>query len=118
MGVEADFLGDHRFALGDRLCTLRLADFEDDLLCFFGVAGEMNVPAGRPHPFFIALDVEVEMGKDMVLDVARGIAQRLEFREPVGGELPFFDETLPHIPKGLLQLPVRERARRVVLEMR
>ena len=51
------------------------------------VAGEMHVPARRRDLVLVGFEIEVEMGERVVLDVARGVAQGLEFRQPVRGGL-------------------------------
>ena len=44
-GVEADFLGHHRLALGDHARAARLADVDDHRAGLRGIAGEMHVAA-------------------------------------------------------------------------
>src|SRR5262249_35646649 len=63
-----------------------------------------------------ALEIDVEVVEDMVLDVARMVAQRLELREPRRGGRAPFHEVLLHMDERPLQLGIIERAPGVVLE--
>ena len=83
MIVDPDLLGDHRFALGHRPRAGRAADAEDDVARLVGVAGEMHMPAAA-HLLLVGFQVEIEMRERVVLDVPRRVAQRLEFRQPLG----------------------------------
>ena len=100
-----------------RLRAAGPADGEDDVARFAGVAREMHVPARRPHRRLVALEVEVEMGERVILDVARGVAQFLEFRQPVRRRLPPADEAALDVPERPLQLRVGERLPGVLLEV-
>ena len=46
------------------------------------VTREVHVAAGRRHALLVVLEIEVEVRERVVLDVARGIAQRLELGQP------------------------------------
>ena len=118
MLVDPDFLGDHRFALGDGPGARVLADRQDDAARLLRVAGEMHVPARCRHLLLISLEIEVEMLQGVVFDVARRVPQGLEFRQPFGRLLPLVDEALLDVPQRLLELRVAERARGILLEIR
>ena len=83
--IEADLLGDHRFALGDALRPHRLAQVEDDRARFVGVLRVVDFPAAFSDLALVGLEIEVEMGERVVLDRAGAVAQRLELRQPLGG---------------------------------
>jgi hypothetical protein len=115
--VDPDLLRDHGLALRDRLGIGLAADGQDDVAGFLRIAGEMDVPAGGLHLLLVGLELEVEMLQRVVLDVARGIPQRLEFGQLVGGHLALVDEALLHVAQRLLQLVVVQRPRGILLEL-
>ncbi len=114
--VEADLLGDHRLALGHGPRPRGPADAEDDVPRLRRIAGEMHLPAGRRDLLLVALEVEVEMGERMVLDVPRRIPQRLELRQPPDRALPPVDEPPLDVPQRPLELPVGKGRGGVLLE--
>ena len=79
--VEGDLFRDHRLAFGDGFRAALACDVEHDLARFRRVARVMHVAAGFRHLLLVGFEIEVEMRERVVLDVARGIAQRLEFRQ-------------------------------------
>ena len=81
MLVEADLLGDHRLALGHGPRADPAADAEDEVAGVRRRLGVVHLAAGFPHLLLVGLEVEVEMGERVVLDVAGAVAQRLEFRQ-------------------------------------
>ena len=93
MVVEADLLGDHRLALGDGLRPDAPADGEDRVARFRRGLGVVDHPAGGAHLVLIGLEVEVEMGERVILDVAPAVAQLLELGECVNRCKPLGDET-------------------------
>ena len=116
--VERDLLRDHALALGDGLCAALGAYVENDIARLFGRAREMHMSARRRHLLLVGLEIEVEMGERMVLDVARAVAQRLEFRQLGNGDLPSGREADAQLAHGFLQLRIVQRLVRIVLEMR
>ena len=98
MLVEGDLLGDHRLALGDRAGAGLAADVEHDVARLGRGLGVVHLAAGLDHLLLIGLEVEVEMGQRVVLDVARLVAQRLEFRQRVDRVLALVDEVAAHEP--------------------
>ena len=79
--VDRDLLADHRLALGDELRIRLAADVEHQRARFLGGHRVVHVAAGRGAALLELLQIEIEMRQRVVLDVARGIAQRLEFRK-------------------------------------
>jgi hypothetical protein len=90
--VEADFLRHHGLSLGDRLGAGLAADGEHDVARLLGGQRKMHFSAGRLHAPLVGLEIEVEVRKRVVLDVARGIAQRLEFGQALGRLAPARNE--------------------------
>ena len=113
--VEPDLLGDHGLALGDRLGARLPADVENQPARLFRRHRMMHVAAGGAHPLLIGFEIEIEMR--VVLDVAGGIPQRIEFRQPVDRGLAPVDEAEP-LPEHALQLRVGDRRPGVRLESR
>ena len=78
-GIEADFFGTIDLPLTMVLAPRALQSVDDDGRGFRGRRGEMHRSAGLGHRFLVGLEIEVEVGERVVLDVARAVAQRLEF---------------------------------------
>ena len=79
--VEPDLLGDHRLALGDGARADPPADGEDQVAGVRGGLGVVHLAAGFASTFSsIGLEVEVEMGERVVLDVAGAVAERARTR--------------------------------------
>ena len=100
--VEADFLGDHRLALGHRLRIHRAADIQHDAPRVFGGRGPVHHTARGHDIRFECLQVEVQVFQRMVLDVARLVAQRLELRQARGGGGAIGDEAGFHLAQRRL----------------
>jgi hypothetical protein len=83
--VEADFLGDHRLALGDGLGADRSADLQHCRAGLLRGAGPMDLAAGGQHLALIELEIEVEVLEGVVLDQSPGFTERLELRQPIDG---------------------------------
>ena len=84
MRVEADLLGDHRLALGDGLRAAGRGRCRGRCRAPRGASrAKCTCPPAAGTARLVALEIEVEMGERVVLDVARGVAQLLEFRQPV-----------------------------------
>src|SRR5579871_4919114 len=86
--VDCDLLRDHRLALGDRLRAGLLADRENRLTGVGGGGAPMNLAARPLDVCRPCLEIEVEIGERMILDVARDIAQALELRQGGSGGCP------------------------------
>jgi hypothetical protein len=114
--VEADLFADHRFALGDRLGAEPPANLDYGGARLFGGAGKMHTPARLRDLGLVALEVEVEMSKRVILDVARRFTQRLEFRQLIDRALALGDEICADMGKRALQLFVLHRAHGIALE--
>ena len=116
IGVEADLLGDHRFALGRRPGVDRTADVEDDAACVFRRGRPMHRAPGLPHLGLEGFEVEIEMRQRVVLDLAALVAQRLELRQAGGRGGAVDDEAAFHLVERGLQRLVGERFAGVLLE--
>ena len=112
--VDADFLADHRLALGDRARAGLPADRQHGLSRRFGIGAPVHLAAGFDDLGFEALEVEIEMFEGVVLDRLAGVAKRLELRHPGHGAAAFDREALAEAGQRLLQLDVRHGAMRVV----
>ena len=117
MLVEADLLGDHRLALGDGLRADAAADVEDDVARVLGSLGEVHRAARPRYLLLVGLEIEVEMGERVVLDVARLLAQLLELRQRGRRLRALVDEIVADMVQRPLQLRVGERVPRVLLEV-
>lgn len=114
--VEPDLLGDHALALGRGLGAELLADVEHDGAGVLGGGRPVDVAAGLHHLVLERPEIEVEIGQGVGLDVARGLAQRIELRQALGGGLAAADEIgLEVAHRGLKRL-VGEGALGVGLE--
>ncbi len=82
MIVDADLLGDHRFALGDALSAGGAADRQYLIARLGGIGGPMHLAAERRHIALEGLEIKIEMRQHVILDVATFIAQLFEFGEP------------------------------------
>ena len=118
MLVEADLLGDHRLALGHGLRAGLPADGEDEVAGVRRRLGVVHLAAGLRDLLLVGLEVEVEMGERVVLDGARVVAERLEFRQRLDGLRPLVDEAGLDVVERLLELRVGERSLGVRLEGR
>jgi hypothetical protein len=116
MLVEADLLGHHRLALGDGAGARLPADVEDDVAGVLRRLGEVDMAAGGADLLLVGLDVEVEVLERVVLDVPRGVPDRVELRQQPRGGGALGDEADPDMAQRLLEVGVVERVLRVVLE--
>src|SRR5476649_593676 len=117
MLVERDLLGHHRLRLGDGACTHALAEIGDDASRIGGGRCPMNVAAQADHLALELLEVEIEIGERVVLDVARTVAQRLEFRQALGCLAPALGEADLEHGQRVLEVGIRQRAVDVALEV-
>ena len=76
----------------------------------------MHVAAAFADPLLIGFQIEVEMGKRMVLDPACFNAKLVEFRQSGASVGALGDEAAFDVGQGALKLCVRHGLRRVVLE--
>jgi hypothetical protein len=116
-GVEAKLLGDHRLAFGHGLGAALLTELQDDIDAFPGGQRIMDMAAGGDNLRLIGFEIEIEMGERVILDVARAVAQRLEFRQARGGGGALFNEIAAHETQRILQRRVLQRRMGVFLEM-
>ncbi len=117
MLVERDLLGHHRLRLGDRAGAHALAELADDAARVLGGGCPVNVAAQRRHLALELLEIEVEVGQSVVLDVARAIAQRLELGQALGRLAPAFGEADLQLGKRVLQIGVGQRGVDIVVEV-
>ena len=115
-GVEADFLGDHRLAFGHRLGAGGAADLEDGPAGVLGRRAPMNLTAGCQDLGLIALQIEIEVGQGMVLDVPGRVAQGLELGQPVGRLAPLADEARLDVAPGARHQGIGERLAGIFLK--
>src|SRR3954468_13410143 len=117
VGVEADLLGDHALALGDRAGTRRAAQVEHDGAGLGGVAGPVDLAAALADLGLERLEVEVEVGQRVVLDRHRQVAEPLELGQALGGAGAAPDPAGLDLGQRLLQRRVGDRARGVAPEL-
>src|SRR5690606_4157767 len=75
-----------------------------------------DLAAARQHLLLVALEVPVEVGEGVILDVAGDVAQLLELRQGGRRLAPPLLESVPQILHGPLQAGVVEGALGVLLE--
>ena len=95
-----------------------MADVEDDLPGVLRGHGVMQMAALGEQALLIGFEIEIEMGERVVLDVARGVAQRLEFGQAVRHLAPPRDEVHFDEAQRVLQVGVGQRRLGIVLEAR
>jgi ABC-type Mn2+/Zn2+ transport system ATPase subunit len=95
-----------------------LADFRHDAACVVCVRRPMHLPAAFLHAAFIGFEIKVEMREGVILDVARGVAQRFKFRQARGDIAAFGNEARLHLAERALKLRVLERRPGVSFELR
>ena len=117
--VEADLLGDHRLALGHCLRADMLWQMSRTIWrASCAVSGIVHMAALGEQALLIGFEIEIEVGKRVVLDVARGVAQRLEFGQAVRHLAPPRDEVHFDEAQRVLQVGVGQRRPGIVLEAR
>ena len=99
------------------LAPCAMQSLDDDCRSGFGGSGEMHGSARLAHALLVSFEIEIEMGQRVVLDVARVVAQRFEFRQACDGSAPFLDESRAQIAQRLLQLRIGEGATSIALEL-
>ena len=133
--VLAEIGLDHLEAAGPSRCALRpissetidlplvtilasalAADLQDDRARVGRGRRPMHLGAGRRRLRLPGLEVEVEVGERVVLDVAADVAQRLELRQAVAGGGALCDQPGRQAGQRPLQLAVGERRAGVALE--
>ena len=77
----------------------------------------MNVAAQRRHLALELLEIEIEVGQGVVLDVAGAIAQRLELGQTLGRLAAAFREADLQLGERVLQIGVGQRGVDIVLEV-
>ena len=107
--IEADLFRDHRLALGGELRIKTFADRDDGGAGLLRGLRPVDLSAGLDDFGLIAFEIEIEMAEDMVLDVARLIAQRIEFRQIGPGLGALLNEARPGLGHRPLQLAVGDR---------
>ena len=116
VGVDPDLLGDHRLALGDGAGAGLAADAQDHRARVLGGRAPMDRAAGALHRRGVALQVVVEVGEGVVLDVAADLAQPLELRQAGDGRGAAHQEGALGGAERLLQPGIRHGAGGVLLE--
>ena len=116
MLVDADFLGDHALPLGHRAGPGLLADRQHRRTGIVGGGAPMQLPAGGGQPGLVSLQVEIQVGEGVVLDVAADIAQLLEFRQPGDRCGAPANERRTGIGQGFLQANIDQRVGGALLE--
>ena len=94
------------------------ADIEDDGIGRLSRRGVMHLAARSQNLRLIGFEVKVEMRERMRFDIARRVAQSLEFRQARDGLGALDDEAVARVMQRVLQLRVSERAMRVGGELR
>src|ERR1700692_2344125 len=92
---KAALLGQHRFALDKRLCTVVTQDAVHDLIMLGGVAGPMDVNPVRSRIGLELVKIRVEMGERVLFDRRSERPKLLPFGNAV--HLPV--ALLPQIPE-------------------
>ena len=113
-GVEADLLGDHALALGHRAGTGRAADVEDDGARLGRVARPVDRAAPLEDLRLERLQVEVEMGQRVVLDLLAEIAQRARTRAGGGARGRPACQPVLILPSAVCSCGSSERLRRAL----
>ena len=81
------------------------------------VGAQWTWPPSADHLALELLEVEVEVGQRVVLDVARAIAQRLELGQALGRLAPALGEADLQLGQRILQVGIGERLADIVLEV-
>ncbi len=114
--VDPDLLADHRLPLGDRVGARVAADLQHRLPGRLRIATPVHVRAVGLRLLGEPLQVEVEVGEGMVLDVPGRPAELVELRHPLDGEAPLDRKTRLEPAQRLLQLDVVKGAMGVLDE--
>ena len=114
--VDAQLLADHRLALGDGARVGGAADLQHRVARFVGGGAPVHLAAGASPRSPPSLQVEVEIRQRVVLDVARDVAELLEFRQCGDGGGAAGDEAGAAARERLLQAGIVEGAVGVLLE--
>ncbi len=103
VGVEINFVGNHRFRFGDEPCAGFLADAEDDLAGFLRCRRPMHARPGGNRTAFEGLEIKVEVSKGTILDVARDGSVGFELGEARlgGGALRHEPARADHRARGV-----------------
>jgi hypothetical protein len=115
--VERDFLGHHRFGLGDRPGAAFAGQVDDDPPGIGGGRCPVDMAAARLDLGGEPLKIDVEMAENVVLDVAGLVAQRLEFRQRRRRRRPLGHEAVLDLRQGCLKLGIAHRPLDVVFEL-
>ena len=83
--IEGDFLGNHRLALGDPARAHGFAEIADDLARLTRVGRPMDANPGGDGVPLVEFEVVIEMFEGVILEVARGIAEVVEFGQLLDG---------------------------------
>ena len=115
--LSADLLGHHRLRLGDGPRAHAAAELGDDAPRVGGGRRPMDVAAQRQHLALELLEVEIEVGQRVVLDVARAVAQRLELGQPLGRLAAALGEAHLQLGERILQVGVGQGRADILLEV-
>src|SRR5689334_17859062 len=72
--IQTNFIGSHGLYLDDFRGFLRTDEIHNNAIGFSGVAGPMDDTAGASAGCFELLQIEVEMTKNVLLDLVTGLA--------------------------------------------
>ena len=111
--VELDLFRDHRLPLGHELRARPLADAEDETACFLGGLRPVHFAARLDHLPLVMLEIDIEIGEDMILDVARDVAQTIELGKGSAGLGTLGDEPRAGFDHCTLKMHVGEGAFRI-----
>ena len=115
--VDGDLLADHRFSLRHRPRAGGLADVQYRLARILRRGAPVHLATRGQQLRFPGFQVEIQVGQRVVLDVARGVAQRLELRQRRHRAAAPRHELRPRVGQRLLQRDVGDGARGVALEV-
>ena len=94
------------------------ADIGNDAVRLLRRDRVMHMRAARGRPRLEGFEIKIEEAQRVVLDVARGVAQRIELRQHVGDIAPALGEVRLDEVERVLQLGIDERRLGVLFEAR
>ena len=107
--IQRHLFADHRLALGNSLGACLPADIQYGLDTLLRSAREMNLPANCSHALFKLLQVVVQIGQHVILDVSRTSSQLLEIGKVIDCVLTFVNKTAARLGQRTLKIFVQQR---------